>query len=65
VLASQIGVKETLIVGGAGACLPFLPVLLSPVRAIKDMPEQLDEAAAVLGQLVSDAAPVPAEHLGT
>jgi MFS family permease len=65
VLASQIGVKETLIVGGAGACLPFLPVLLSPVRAIKDMPEQLDEAAAVLGQLVADAAPVPAEHLGT
>jgi MFS family permease len=65
VLASQIGVQETLIVGGAGACLPFLPVLLSPVRAIKDMPEPADEAGAVFGPLVADAAPVPAEHLGT
>jgi predicted MFS family arabinose efflux permease len=65
VLATTIGVKETLIVGGIGACLAFLPVLLSPVRGIRDMPEPVDEAAAVLGPLVSDAAPVPAEHLGT
>ena len=66
VLASTIGVKETLIVGGAGACLPFLPVLLSPVRAIREMPEPVvDEAAAAFGTLVADAAPVPAEHLGT
>jgi MFS family permease len=65
VLASTIGVKETLIVGGIGCCLPFLPVLFSPVRGIQDMPEPVDEAAAVLGPLVSDAAPLPAEHLGT
>jgi MFS family permease len=65
VLASTIGVKETLIVGGIGSCLPFLPVLFSPVRGVKEMPEPVDEAAAVLGPLVADAAPVPAEHLGT
>jgi len=65
VLASTIGVKETLIVGGAGACLPFLPVLLSPVRGIKDMPEPVDEAAAVLAPLVADAAPLPTEHVGS
>ena len=66
VLASTIGVKETLIVGGVGACLPFLPVLFSPVRAIREMPEPVaDEAAAVLGPLVADASPVPAERLGT
>jgi MFS family permease len=65
VLASRIGVKETLIVGGAGTCLPFLPVLFSPVRHIQEMPEPVDEAAAVLGPLVADAAPLPAEHLGT
>jgi len=65
VLASQIGVKETLIVGGIGCCLPFLPVLFSPVRGIGGMPEPTDEAAAVFGPLVADAAPVPAEHLGT
>jgi MFS family permease len=66
VLASKIGVKETLIVGGIGCCLPFLPVLFSPVRDIKEMPEPVvDEAAAVLGPLVADAGPVPSEHVGT
>jgi predicted MFS family arabinose efflux permease len=64
-LASRIGVQETLIVSGVGCCLPFLPVLFSPVRRIQTMPEPVDEAAAVLGPLVADAAPVPAEHLGT
>jgi predicted MFS family arabinose efflux permease len=65
VLATTIGVKETLIVGGLGSCISFLPVLLSPVRRIQVMPEPVDEAAAVLGPLVADAAPVPAEHVGT
>ena len=64
VLASQIGVKQTLIVGGIGCCLPFLPVLFSPVRAIREMPEPVDEAAAVLAPLVADAAVVPAERPG-
>jgi MFS family permease len=65
-LASRIGVRETVIVGGIGCCLPFLPVLFSPVRAIKEMPGPVeDQAAAVLGPLVADAAPVPVEHLGT
>jgi hypothetical protein len=35
------------------------------VRGIKEMPEPVDEAAAVFGPLVADAAPVPAEHVGT
>jgi MFS family permease len=65
VLASTIGVRSTLIVGGIGTCIPFLPVLFSPVRGIRDMPEPVDEAAAVLEPLVADAAPLPAEHLGT
>jgi MFS family permease len=66
VLASKIGVRETVIVGGIGCCLPFLPVLFSPVRDIKEMPEPVyDQAAAVLGPLVADAGPLPAEHLGT
>ena len=65
VLASNIGVQETLIVSGLGCFLPFLPVLFSPVRGIREMPEPVDEAAAVFGPLVADAAPVPAEHLGT
>jgi MFS family permease len=64
VLATTIGVKETLIVGGIGCCIPFLPVLFSPVRGIRTMPEPVDEAAAVLGPLVADAAAVPAQHQG-
>jgi len=64
-LASQIGVKETLIVSGVGCLTPFLPVLFSPVRSIKEMPEPVDEAAAVLGPLVADAGPVSVEHVGT
>ena len=64
VLATTIGVKETLIVGGIGCCSPFLPVLFSPVRGIRTMPEPVDEAAAVLGPLVADAAAVPAQHQG-
>jgi MFS family permease len=65
-LASRIGVRETVIVGGIGCCLPFLPVLFSPVRGIKEMPAPVeDQAAAVLGPLVADAAPVPIDHLGT
>jgi MFS family permease len=65
VLASNIGVQETLIVSGVGCFLPFLPVLFSPVRGIREMPEPVDEAAAVFGPLVADAGPVPAEHVGT
>ena len=65
VLASTIGVKETLIVSGIGCFMPFLPVLFSPVRGIESMPEPVDEAGAVLGPLVADAGPVPVEHVGT
>jgi MFS family permease len=65
VLASKIGVKETLIVSGIGCFTSFLPVLFSPVRDIKEMPEPVaDEAAAVYGPLVADAGPVAVDHLG-
>jgi MFS family permease len=53
-LATWIGLKETLIVGGIGTCLTFLPVLFSPVRAVREMPEPLDEEP-LLEPLVADA----------
>jgi MFS family permease len=64
VLASQIGLKETLIVGGIGSCVPFLPVLFSPVRSIRDMPEPLTEPP-LLDPILADAegAAVPASHI--
>ena len=62
-LASQIGLKQTLIVGGVGCCLPFLPVLFSPVRSIREMPEPLEDESvdAILGD--AEAATVPASHI--
>ncbi len=51
VLGNSIGLRPTLWVAGIGSCLPFLPVLLSPVRTLRSIPEPPDE-------------PGPAEALG-
>jgi MFS family permease len=42
-LTTVIGLKETMIVGGIGTSLSFLPVLLSPVRKLREMPEPVEE----------------------
>jgi MFS family permease len=52
-LASWIGLKETLILGGAGCCLAFLPVLFSPVRSVREIPEPLEEES--LDVILTDA----------
>ncbi len=44
ILATAIGVHGTIWIGAAGSFLPFLFVLLSPVRTLRTMPEQLVEA---------------------
>jgi MFS family permease len=38
-LAATIGLRETLWVGAVGASLTFLPLLFSPVRSVRDLPE--------------------------
>jgi MFS family permease len=58
-LASWIGLKETLIVGGIGCCLPFLPVLFSPVRFVRDMPELLHEEPLDVILADAESAAVP------
>jgi MFS family permease len=60
-LGSWIGLKETLIVGGIGCCLPFLPVVFSPVRSIREMPEPADDEDALIDPLSADAAAVTLE----
>jgi MFS family permease len=64
VLASVIGLKATLILGGVGCSLAFLPLLFSPVRSVREMPEPLDEEP-VLDVLLADteAAAVPPPHV--
>jgi MFS family permease len=63
-LASWIGLKETLVIGGLGCCLAFLPVLFSPVRSVREMPEPL-EGEEPLDVLLADAesAVVPPSHI--
>jgi MFS family permease len=63
-LASWVGLKETLIIGGAGCCLAFLPVLFSPVRSVREMPGPLEEEP-VLDVLLADteATSVPPQHV--
>jgi MFS family permease len=51
-----IGLQQTLIIGGIGACLPFLPVLFSPVRDIDEMPAPVEEPEFVFDPLLVDAA---------
>jgi MFS family permease len=43
-LGTFVGVRETVLLGGIGGSLVFLPVLFSPVRGIRTMPEPLHEA---------------------
>jgi MFS family permease len=61
VVASQIGLKPTLIVGGLGSCLPFLPVLFSPVRSVREMPEPLEATVDVVVEAAEET-PVPTPH---
>jgi MFS family permease len=39
-LASWLGLRPTLWIGGIGACLCFIPVALSPIRHIREMPTE-------------------------
>ena len=53
VLGSTIGLRPTLWVSAIGGCLPFLPVLFSPVRSLERIPEPPDQALEVVaGQRV-------------
>jgi MFS family permease len=63
VLASLIGLRTTLIVGGAGCCLPFLPVLFSPVRSVRELPEPLEEEPRDVILADAEAAAVPQPHV--
>jgi MFS family permease len=63
VLASWIGLKATLIVSGLGCCLPFLPVLFSPVRSVREMPEPLEEEPLDVILADAEATAVPPAHV--
>jgi hypothetical protein len=46
VLGTAIGVRETLFVAAAGGSLTFLPVFLSPLRRMRQLPSYAEHPAA-------------------
>jgi hypothetical protein len=64
-LGTWVGLKETLIIGGIGCCLPFIPVLFSPVRSIGKMPEPVEDDDVVLDPLLADATALTLEQTRT
>jgi MFS family permease len=49
-LGTFIGVRETILLGGIGGSLVFLPVLFSPVRHIQAMPAPVEEHGTLAGE---------------
>ena len=62
-IATAWGLTAALWVGAIGSLFTFLPVLLSPVRSIKEMPEPVVEPTAGEAELAAGivAAPLPPE----
>lgn len=46
-LGSWIGLRETMVVGALGGVLAVVPILLSPVRSLRAMPELEDHASPI------------------
>jgi MFS family permease len=66
-LATRYGLRTSMWIGGIGCCLPFLPVLLSPVRTLREMPEPVAEEereGSVVEPLATDAAAVTVQQPG-
>ncbi len=53
VLGSVIGVRQTLLVVAIGECLVFLPVFLSPLRTMRELPSYVDPDAVPVSENVS------------
>jgi hypothetical protein len=66
VLGSLIGLHPTIWVGALGSLVTFLPVTLTSVRLIREMPEPLIEehAAATLPEVAAAAEVAAAEATG-
>jgi MFS family permease len=47
VLGSVLGARTTLVIGAVGGSLAFLPVLLSPLRTMRELPSAPEDAPAV------------------
>jgi len=64
VIASAIDLRAAIWIGAIGNAFAFLPVLLSPVRSLREMPEPVveplpSEAAAEGGAVVAPTSTAP------
>jgi MFS family permease len=65
-IATKYGLRTAMWVGAIGCCTPFLAVLLSPVRSLREMPEPVaDEDEVALEPVLVDATAVTVQHPGT
>ena len=69
VLATTIGLRETIVIGAIGGFVPMLFVLFSPVRSLREMPEPVGdgepgEAGASAAERLSEALDETAAPLG-
>jgi hypothetical protein len=44
ILGSSIGVRDTLLIGAIGGCFAFVPVFLSPLRTMRELPKYVSDA---------------------
>ena len=42
-LGSTVGLRETLFIGAAGSVLALVPLLLSPIRSVREIPTQVED----------------------
>ena len=49
-LATTFGLREALWIGAVGSTFTFLPILLSPIVALKEMPEPVEEPLAAAAE---------------
>jgi MFS family permease len=60
VIATSLGVHEAIWIGAAGSFLAVIPLLVTPVRTLREMPSPLDEATetAVTNEAENERPPV-------
>ena len=44
-LAGTVGLRPAMVIGALISFLPFVPIVMSPVRSLRELPEQADRAA--------------------
>jgi MFS family permease len=47
ILGSSIGVRDTLLIGAIGGCFAFVPVFLSPLRTMRELPKYVSNVETV------------------